>query len=498
MTVLAFRVQNFMGFVDSGWIDLPSICLLFGRNSTGKSALIKALRMLQQSLESDPSREPLALSYEHGTDLGSYWDLVHGHRPYLDIELSFRCYIDPKRLEEFKPPTERFAARLLGEPVISENESRANLHLTFGLAEPMTRRLILRAIAISLPWESEAGEEDRRVFYAEWQDEERGWWFDPDFLKDVDPIWEVVQNFHARKGFLPWLADVAQETPGQHKEFYVIRTLLLDFQEAITNFLSSIVYLGPTRSEPQRFYYVPAASVQSPGSRGASSVQTFLALLDQAEGDSIRDRVNKHLADLRLGLSLHPQRLLSGRGAHEPMFEVQLEETGQSDTRINVCDVGFGLSQVIPIVFESVFTELESVTVVEQPIIIIEQPELHLHPSAQAELGDLFITTAHSGVRFLIETHSEHVLLRVRRRVAETSAAKAGGKTTGDPEISADQVALYFIDRLFGESVTYPIQLDSKGDFARVPAGFRDFFADDVRDVVLLSKASRVVAAGEA
>lgn len=51
MTVTAFRVQNFMGFEDSGWIELKPITLLFGRNSSGKSALIRALLLLRQSLE---------------------------------------------------------------------------------------------------------------------------------------------------------------------------------------------------------------------------------------------------------------------------------------------------------------------------------------------------------------------------------------------------------------------------------------------------------------
>ena len=55
-------------------------------------------------------------------------------------------------------------------------------------------------------------------------------------------------------------------------------------------------------------------------------------------------------------------------------------------------------------------------------LVVIEQPELHLHPSAQARLGDFFIAMAHRGVRFLIETHSENLIIRLRRRIAETTA----------------------------------------------------------------------------
>ena len=91
MSIEAFRIQNFMGFEDSKWIELRPITLLFGCNSAGKSAILRALLLLRQSLESSDAAEQLAFVKEGGFDYGSYRDLVRGHRARRSISFWFRC-----------------------------------------------------------------------------------------------------------------------------------------------------------------------------------------------------------------------------------------------------------------------------------------------------------------------------------------------------------------------------------------------------------------------
>ncbi len=76
MTVTAFRLQNFMGFEDTRWIELRPITLIFGRNSSGKSALLRALLLLRQSLNSPDGEHPLVFSAEDGFDFGDYQTMV--------------------------------------------------------------------------------------------------------------------------------------------------------------------------------------------------------------------------------------------------------------------------------------------------------------------------------------------------------------------------------------------------------------------------------------
>lgn len=90
MTVTAFRIKNFMGFEDSGWIELRPITLLFGRNSTGKSAIMRALLLLRQRLRSKAEYGPLLFVDEDGYDFGSYEDLVRNHNVKHQMSFAFR------------------------------------------------------------------------------------------------------------------------------------------------------------------------------------------------------------------------------------------------------------------------------------------------------------------------------------------------------------------------------------------------------------------------
>lgn len=482
MSVLAFRVRNFMGFIDSGWIALPPICLLFGRNSSGKSALIKALRMLQQSLESDPNKEPLILFSERGVDLGSYWDVVHAHDTNLEIQFSFHCQIQPHMLLEFKSPTERLRARLEGEPVISEKESRASLHLRFGPAGPGVRKVPLTAVGISVRWNQEESEDERPVFYAEWLGEEEGWWFDPDFLKDSHATWAKVLSLSARQSFLPWLPELGHSEEEEIDNiYYLIKALLSEFKEILTSFLESIVYLGPTRLEPSRFYYVPSGSTRAASSDGGSSIQTYLASWGKPEWRALEKSINKSLATLDLGLCIQSRPLQSGRGAYEPLFEVLVIEIADTDVSTNVHDVGFGISQVLPIILEIVLAR-------QGTTIIVEQPELHLHPRAQAALGDLFIVATNSGVKLLVETHSEHLLLRLRRRIAETTSGQLADMP--DRHLYSKDVAVYFVDRRDGRSSSERVMLDHRGSIGTLPPTLKNFFSDDIIEVLKLTDAT--------
>lgn len=116
-------------------------------------------------------------------------------------------------------------------------------------------------------------------------------------------------------------------------------------------------------------------------------------------------------------------------------------------------DVGFGVSQVLPVV-----TLLQYVP--EGSTVILEQPEIHLHPLAQANLADVIINAAqHRRVQVVLESHSEHLLLRLQRRIAEQ-------------EISADDIKLYFCTAPKGQSQLRPLKLDLFGQITNWPENF--------------------------
>lgn len=137
----------------------------------------------------------------------------------------------------------------------------------------------------------------------------------------------------------------------------------------------------------------------------------------------------------------------------EDVFALQLAEE-QSQAPVSMLDVGFGISQVLPIIVQSKLSR--------RNIILIEQPELHLHPRLQAELGTMFVDciSAPQHNQFIIETHSEHIILRLQRLIRE-------GKLR-----SCDLSVIYVMKGEDG-STCFPLRIDEEGDFIdEWPDGF--------------------------
>ena len=128
-------------------------------------------------------------------------------------------------------------------------------------------------------------------------------------------------------------------------------------------------------------------------------------------------------------------------------------------------DVGVGITQIVPVVVLA----LED----QKGLVAIEQPELHVHPRVQVGLGDLFIKAIleRPSVRFLIETHSEHLLLRLLRRIRETH----DGELQPDvyPSLNPDNLAVYYVWQNQGATEVRPLPVGTTGEFeARWPDGF--------------------------
>lgn len=144
----------------------------------------------------------------------------------------------------------------------------------------------------------------------------------------------------------------------------------------------------------------------------------------------------------------------------------------RTDTTVSHRDVGIGISQIIPV--------LVSAYANQNKIIAIEQPEIHIHPAVQAELGDLFIESALGNNKntFLIESHSEHLLLRIMRRIRETTQ---GTVPKGMSPVSPEDVSVVYIDPQKKQSIIREMPLNKLGDLVKAwPGGF---FEEGLREV---------------
>ncbi|EMO54836.1 AAA family ATPase [Leptospira noguchii] len=197
-----------------------------------------------------------------------------------------------------------------------------------------------------------------------------------------------------------------------------------------------INYVGPLRAHPKRYYILDKAKTN--------------VSVDMFDGDAIAEilkdnnkltnKVNTWLKKFNLKVSV--QEL------HNVIHRLVIE---QNTLDLDITDVGFGISQILPVIIQGFLSDDSSTT-------LIEQPEIHLHPKMQADLADLFIDISKgNGKRrkyFLIETHSEYLLKRLRRRISEGV-------------ISPNDVAIYLIDpQLNGAgALIKELEIEKKGHF---------------------------------
>lgn len=222
---------------------------------------------------------------------------------------------------------------------------------------------------------------------------------------------------------------------------------------SLENTLENLFPLGPFRRPPERWYIFTGTSPQDVGYQGDLLPDLLFRNPDLVEN------TNSWLTKLGIGYSL---KLCPVGEQTKDLFEVRLLDNRKMDTiEVSLSDVGFGISQLLPFIVQSLAAE--------DQILSIEQPEVHIHPKLQADLGDLLIEAIQKPRRnqFIIETHSEHLILRILRRIRESThdETKKGLK----PQ---DVCVLYVLPEDGGAKVVeIPIQPD--GEFAiNWPKGF--------------------------
>lgn len=217
---------------------------------------------------------------------------------------------------------------------------------------------------------------------------------------------------------------------------------------------NDLTYIGPLRKYPERFTDIAKDSYSSVGNDG----QHTSAIL--RENTDILVRVNESLKNLGLDYQLKIHQL-SGDDmvALGDLYALQIIDG--KGTPLTLCDVGFGLSQVLPILVQSVIQGNDTV--------LIEQPEIHLHPKMQTELGDFFIENSKKK-QFIIETHSEHLLLRIMRRIRETTA---GTVTDSKLTLTPEDVSILYVEPKNGQSMVMEMPLNENGELVKAwPGGF--------------------------
>jgi hypothetical protein len=245
--------------------------------------------------------------------------------------------------------------------------------------------------------------------------------------------------------------------PDQVRTYYQNAGFLSDLEAAYEGQMDLTFYLGPLREYPKREYVWTRSRPTDVGQRGEKAIEAILSataanetrnLKPKARLKNFQEMVAYWLREMGLISSFRVEEIRLGTNLYQAKVKVL-----KAGTEVLLTDVGFGVSQVLP-----VLTLLQYVP--EGSTIILEQPEIHLHPLAQAGLADVIINVAqHRQVQVLVESHSEHFLLRLQRRIA-------------DATIASEQVKLYFCKPMKGTSKLERLDLDLFGNILNWPENF--------------------------
>ncbi len=434
-------IHNFKSWQNTGQMPLASLTGLFGNNSSGKTGIIQLLLMLKQTVESaDPQRVLHTGDEQTYIDLGTIYDVIYQHQ--IPGELAFSLTWDlPEYLNIINPEGE-LDDIIFSIPSLSFN---ANIAVT-------AENLAVKSMIYSFDYENK-----NYLFGIEQQDNQN-----QSEYKLLSQGY-TVKHFKGKAWPLPKPIK-SYGFPNQINSYYQNTAFLADFVLAFEGLFQNIYYLGPLRDYPRRSYAWAGYQPQDVGKKGEQVIAALLASRTRDKEEKIEQCVAEWLRQLGLIYDFQLKPIAENRQE----YELRVRRTPTS-SEVLITDVGFGVFQILPVLVLCYYAPKGST-------LIFEQPEIHLHPSVQAGLADVFIDVIKTrNMQIIIETHSEHLLRRLQRRIAEA-------------ELQEKDAALYFCQlNEQGNSQLIPLELDAYGNINNWPIGF---FGDEMGELLAMTEAA--------
>jgi hypothetical protein len=526
--IRSFAIRNFKAIGErQATVVFAPVTLLFGPNSAGKSSLIQALHYAYEILNRDNPDADRTLLGGRAIELGGFRNMVHQRDVARRIELCFELDLSRTDLPTYRVD---YVTSYAAVSDWATGVEVASVKLVIAWSDDIDRPYVEtvqvsfdNGVAVTISY-SPRGKDSFLHFYGGSSKDPGG---DRSSSEDAmcrllsSLLPEVISDTYLdqQPGRPPCIAGVAVggvrealprrgkplEFPGalwrssentpEHREFTEqLSSLAVGPLDLLRDALGKLIYVGPLREVPERHIQPARSPDPSRWSMGLAAWDLLAAdpagLIERAnQWLAGRDHFNSgyHIeaecyreirSDSPLGVALSGGLVLDAeqsRSWYEQLpahRRVRLVDDGKN-VALSPQDLGIGLSQTIPILVAALHAH--------DTMVLVEQPELHIHPAMQVELGDLFIEAAHQNeLCFLIETHSEHILLRILRRIRETGD---GEVPPGEPECRKEQVAVYFIepDSENRDARVSRLRIADDGNFVdRWPHGFFEERAEEL------------------
>jgi predicted ATPase len=425
-------MKNFKSWRDSGYVKFGPLTGFFGSNSSGKSSLLQMLLLLKQTVEHPDINEVIFFGNESSyVNLGNFREVIHEHKLVAPLVFELQCQLthlrSPIKIPEDGSPWEQLMVQFAYESIIRvENGKLIMERLSYGHSLKEVAKIVWSEGRASFPSSTLSNNGETNI---------------------------QLENCYGK------------EASGTTESVKVLQKFVSAFEELF----SHVFYLGPTRAHPQRHYHWEGSHPKGIGRWGDKTIDALLSarvdrktILHNVRDVSIEERISDWLREMNLAHTFWLERTEQQDGK-EYDVRIQMKEHGP---KIALADMGFGLSQFLPVLVLCYYAP-------EGSTLILEQPGIHLHPKVQSQLADLLIEVVNERkLQILVESHSEHLLTRLQRRIVEE-------------KIAADQTAFYFCRNNEGVSEIEKLDVDeASGDIKNWP---ENFFGDVMGDMFAMT-----------
>jgi predicted ATPase len=455
---MKLSITNFKTIKELKDFSFNSINIISGVNSSGKTSFIQFLLLLKQTIEKHLANPTLVFDGDL-IKLGEYGSLVYKKDTNNDIE--FELQFDKQELEE--------------KIVIQGISEIENLSINAKYSS-IENDIVLRKIKFKY---TTIFNNKEKVHSIEFLYNNGKYNVNTDTLlfgsfmpildenNNLKPIEDATLSFNS---FIP--LTLINEYIGDE-----IKTQnILQFSG---DYFAKISYIGPLRAEPNDIYphnkknkYIGRNGEYAAQflEEEASNVVEFCpiqvdGIIEEIKQMSLSDAVKYWVCDI-----FNLAKDIKAEKNRDESYTVTV--VNQYDVTATIRQVGFGISQVLPII-------VEGLRMNKNGILILEQPEIHLHPKVQSMLFDFIYSMSLTGKKFVIETHSDHFITRMRRRIAESK------------DNLAERINLVFVEQRDTEHLFHKLNLDDMGTFDYFPTDFVEQTEDF--DAIIMAQAKKVM-----
>ena len=444
--------KNFRCYKDTGLLKLKKITLIVGENSSVKTSFLAGINHISgliQNNDTDLNTPPF--------ELGSFQNIYH-NKNNKSVKNRFEYeYQEGSNLcrwgfgdDEGEPSVITYKvenSKTNASLNIKHNPFSIFLKLT--LSEKEKELFTSTGIKIEFLKDSEdsiltfSNDENSKIFSE-----------NPlHFISDIGEIGWVMKHF-IRSWLIRNLENFSDKRSNEHKLYELLEKIIDEFN--FSSVFSNLIALAPMRTEPSRVY----SFGNSKGKLNPNGSHVPDMLLKQYKNKGLHlkileDAFNKFGKDAGLFNDISIKSF--DENSNYP-FSIMVK-TVQGITS-NLMDVGYGVSQIIPVIYEIIYSE-------EGTSFLLQQPEVHLHPKAQAAFGSLMARLVEAGKSFIVETHSDFILERLKYEIERGT-------------ISNEDVGILFFDSIDGVSKVHSIDLGNDGLPIDPPPSYRRFFLEEL------------------